>query len=481
MNQLLRKLRRKLSKPLLFGLYGATGCLVAALLLGELFLSLTKLPPAIVSSPQAIVLLIDCSGSMDGDKLWEVKSAATHFVQRQNLQRDRFAVIGFGSNVHVGTSLTSDEKTIEEAIASVYEGGSTNMALGLETAIAELQTTNFPRNILLFTDGVPDYEADTTVAASFAKNQAINLVAVATGDADTNFLTQLTGNPDLVFFASSGQFDQAFRDAEKAIYSKQLIESGESGRYSLIYSVLRIGGWTGFLSLGTSLALIVGQNYYLHRRLLTPRDGPLGIAGGFMAGLAAGAMGQLIFTPVATIPVVSLVGRLAGWTILGTLVSGGMPLFVPNLQLRRALQGGAIGGGVGAIGFLYAAGTFGDTAGRFFGAAILGFFIGLMIALVEQMSRKAWLIVNWTPREQTTLNLGNEPLILGSSNKAHVYLPKSQGFHPVTAKIFLEQEKIVMQYEKEYGEAKGMKKLVHELMNGDRRKLGTIAIEVKTT
>ena len=45
MDQLLRRLRRKLSKPFLLSLYGAIGCLIAALLLGELLLDLTKLPP----------------------------------------------------------------------------------------------------------------------------------------------------------------------------------------------------------------------------------------------------------------------------------------------------------------------------------------------------------------------------------------------------------------------------------------------------
>ena len=71
-----RKLRQAIPKPILFGLYGAVGCLIAATLMGEIFLALTKLPPKIQHSPQAVVLLIDCSGSMDGDKLREVKSAA---------------------------------------------------------------------------------------------------------------------------------------------------------------------------------------------------------------------------------------------------------------------------------------------------------------------------------------------------------------------------------------------------------------------
>ncbi|MFM6911515.1 MAG: VWA domain-containing protein, partial [Dolichospermum sp.] len=71
MQNLLRKLKQ--NKPLLFGIYGAIGCLIAALILGEPLLALTKLAPSIQNSSQAIVLLIDASGSMSDGKLTEVK------------------------------------------------------------------------------------------------------------------------------------------------------------------------------------------------------------------------------------------------------------------------------------------------------------------------------------------------------------------------------------------------------------------------
>jgi hypothetical protein len=58
MNNFFGQLRQKLSKPLLFGLYGAVGCLGAATLFGEVFLLLTKLPPTVERSPLAILLLI---------------------------------------------------------------------------------------------------------------------------------------------------------------------------------------------------------------------------------------------------------------------------------------------------------------------------------------------------------------------------------------------------------------------------------------
>ncbi|MEG3955914.1 vWA domain-containing protein [Microcoleus sp. herbarium2] len=481
MQNLFGQLRQKLSKPILFSLYGAVGCLSAATLLGEAFLALTKLPPTIQRSPQAIVLLIDCSGSMnENNKLQEAKLAAQSFVRRQNLSQNRIAVVGFGSKVHSATSLTSDITTLEQAISGLADGGSTRMDSGISAAAEELKSNSFKRNILLFTDGVPDAKFLTSPIAQWVRFQGINIVAVATDGADTGYLAEITGNPSLVFYASSGQFEQAFQEAEKVIYSSQLVESGATGNYGLVYSMFRIGGWTALLAIGTSLALIAGQNHYLRRRLLTPSEGSIGTGGSLVAGVAAGAIGQLLFLPVAGIPILALGGRVIGWTILGTFLGGGMSFFVPNLEIRRALQAGGIGGAAGAIGFLLVSATSGDLVGRLVGAAIVGFFIGLAIALIEDLSRRAWLIVHWTPTEQTPINLGTTPVIFGSSEDAHIYLRKDLGYPPVVAKIYLESGKIIMQFDEEMQKLKGMKILRHELANGDRRKIGEVMIEVKT-
>lgn len=580
-------LQKKLSKPLLFGIYGALGCLLAAILLGEFFLSYTKLPPSIQLTNQAIVLLIDSSSSMSGGKLDEVKAAAVSFVQRRDLSQDRLAVVSFGETIDTTSPLTSDAKRLETAINSLSETGGTPMAEGIETAIAVLQNTSLTRNILLFTDGQPNSSLQASLAAQKARNQRINLVAVATGDADINYLASLTEDPNLVFPASSGQFDRAFREAEKAIYGKQLVESGETGDYSLAQATLRIGGWTALLTLGISLSLILGQNAYLRRRLLSLREAGTIVAGSLAAGLLAGGSGQLIFLGIASLPnpgaisgiinwtiagaliaailsswqrhlktvptilagaigaalsatlvfylvqtmgdlalligaalfgifmgylsrskfiggalaigsfflgqwlffpvsglppTLEVIGRIVGWTILGALVGGGIT-FVPNLKLQRALFGGSLGGILGAVGFLLASSLVADIPGRLVGAAILGFCLGMMIFWEEakQLQTEAHLLVHWTPTEQTKILLGSRPIILGTSPEAQIPLSKAGGYFPLTAKIFQEGDTIIMEYDLEYGQAKGMKKLRQELRDGDRRQLGQINLEVKTS
>lgn len=474
--------RLKNNKPLLFGIYGASGCLTAAILLGEPFLDLTEgksNPPAPVT-PQAIVLLIDTSGSMSDGKLTEVKTAASRFIERRDLQKDQLAVVSFGGEIKTATPLTQDANTLKNAVDTLSESGGTPMAEGIDAALGELQTTALNKNIILFTDGVPDDPNLAYNSALVTTKTGVKLIAVATGDADVSYLTQITGDSSLVFYANSGQFEQAFRKAEAAIY-KQLVGSNSGENYSIIDSVLRTGGWTAFLAMGISLALIMGQNRYMRLPLLTVRKGIISTFGSLAAGMIAGAIGQIVFLPLSSIAGLEITGYIVAWVILGALVGGGTRFFVPNLKLKNALLGGIIGGGIGGSGFLITASIFGDVLGRLSGTSMIGFSIGLMIVWIEQkqLESQPYLLVNWTATEQTTYLLGTKPILIGSSLNVEIPLNASDGFTPITAKIFKEGENIIMQFDQEYAVKKNMKKTSQDIKVGDTRKLGQITIEVK--
>ena len=108
------------------------------------------------------------------------------------------------------------------------------------------------------------------------------------------------------------------------------------------------------------------------------------------------------------------------------------------------------------------------------------FLFGLMIALLDEFTRKACLVVHWNNKETTTFTLGDTPIILGSSGKAHVYLSKTQGYFPVTAKIFQQGNMTIMEFNRDYGRAKGMKKLTQTLAAGKIRKFGEIQLEIQS-
>lgn len=438
----LTSLARSFKDPKLvrFALLGALGC-VAGAVLGELLLAATRPSPA----AQVVGLLIDCSGSMlnggegRGQKLREVKLAASNFVGRHATADDQIAVLGFGTRVHRAAKLGANSEQLREAIDELYDGGGTAMDLGLQAAADDLAKAidkSVPRSILLFTDGMPDDANAALAAARACRDQQIRIVAIGTGDADDDYLARLTGDPQLVFRANSGRFEEGFKQAERAIYGGSLVES--SVRSGFVSSLLRTAGWTALAAWGASLALVIGQNLYVHRASLTIREGLIATAGGLGAGIVGGVAGQLPYALVsaaANLPTIGPLlawtvlplGRIAGWAILGGLVGRGLALFIPNFESRRSILGGAAGGAMGAIGFLVAS-LLGDVAGALVGAAILGGAIGLMLALVEAAYRQAWLEVRYGLKETITVTLGAEPVRIGSDSRAcHVYARGARG------------------------------------------------------
>ncbi|MHC4548142.1 MAG: vWA domain-containing protein [Planctomycetota bacterium] len=459
-----------MKRSLRFALRGAVGCLIAALL-GEVFLAATREPPPAPPPrpPQALALLIDCSGSMKGSKIEEVKAAAIRFAGRQELDRDAIAVLGFDSRAWIATGLTHAQGAVEGAIDDLYAAdGSTAMDVGLKAARQTLSDTIARRNVLLFTDGAPDHEPRTLLVAEACRAQGIRIVAVATGDAHTGFLARLTGDRALVFRAQAGSYGEGFRQAERAIYGPPVIvESSAPGGSSLEEKLLRMGGWTALLALGISLALITGQNRHRRRRTLSLRQACVAIPGSVVAGCAAGAAGQLIYLGAASVPALDLGARMAGWVLLGALLGGGMAYVVPNLKPRRALLGGALGGAVGAAGFLWAAGALGDLAARLAGAVSLGFFIGLMIALAEVIFRNAWLQIGYGSGETATVTLGPEPVSVGSGKACTVWVPDAPA---VAFRFRMDDHRIV--YEDVSAQT------ADPVMPGFRREAGKVSVTV---
>jgi len=394
-------------KTLIFGIIGLVAGVLGAIP-GELFLRLTEKLSAL-----EVCLLIDCSGSMAGTKFWEVKKAAKQFVQKY-ASEGSIAVVGFETNAHLASQPTGEVAVLNHAIDRLVIGSSTAMHKGIAAAERQFSGTG-SRYLILFTDGMPDSEVEALRAAKEARARGITIVALGTPDAKREYLQRLTGDPSLCFEASVGKFGEAFHQAGQAI-SGLLETSG--GRAHLPSMTLRVAGWTAPLGVALGIALIIGQNRYMRRPLLTAAQGVVAIGGGLFCGIVAGVVGQLLFAAMPRFLSLDVAGRLAGWILLGVLLGFGMAFFVPNLKVIHASIGGGVGGAIGAAGFILLAAHLGDLTGRFAGAAALGLSIGLMIALAEVIFRGAWLEIAYGPRESCAVTLGRKPVSIGSDSAA---------------------------------------------------------------
>ena len=406
-------------KPVVFLIVGALGCFIGGLV-AELFLHVTtKQQPG-----HSICLTLDVSGSMEGQKMDEVKKATKKFIALQDLSRDRISLVTFSYTGEVLVPPTQDKDKLFSIIDSLEADGATNFEDAMDcsqTALDENLSTS-GQAVLLFTDGANSF-GDPVRAVQIAQEMqknGIQFFAIGTEDADQSYLAGLTGSRDRVISTQDDRFDEAFALAEKKISASQLMQS-DGSHYTYFEAFFRSSGWTVFLALGIALVLVALQNHYLRKRLLPVDQLAIVIVGSIAAGSVAGLMGQLAHTLFDLIRC-GVLGRILAWTVLGSLLARGMVYFIPNLNAVKALKFGAVGGFLAVFGFLTITGMMGDIAGRLFGALILGAIIGLLIAMVELIYRNVWVMVVYDPRNCIPVNLGAKPVTVGSGESDTVFI-----------------------------------------------------------
>jgi Ca-activated chloride channel homolog len=228
--------------------------------------------------------------------------------------------------------------------------------------------------------------------------------------------------------------------------------------------------WTGIISLGIAIALIIAQNIYFKKTIFSKSMIKAGIRG-ILTGAIAGGFAQIAFALTANISVsVEIISRIICWGIFGLGTGWGISLFVPNYPKKTAMIAGFIGGAMGGAAFRFSFDLLPELAGRLLGVAIVGFFIGLMISYIEELLREAWLTVVWGKEEKTLITLGSKPIVLGSTSEADIYLPKEKNYPPITAIIKLDKSKVIIENK--------INNQRTELRNGSKIGLGTIEVIV---
>lgn len=104
------------------------------------------------------VLILDTSGSMDGEPISALKEVAKKFCASLlgSNTTNEIAIVEF-NNTCTSIDFTNDYSTLKSKIESLEATGGTNMyeALIIANALLSLQSSNSDKNIVLLTDGVP--------------------------------------------------------------------------------------------------------------------------------------------------------------------------------------------------------------------------------------------------------------------------------------------------------------------------------------
>jgi uncharacterized protein YegL len=405
---------------------GAIGCVIGAILF-EIFFPGAPASPSATS--QRVAMVIDTSGSMrDDNKLEEVKRAAIAFVQRQANSATGVALVEFSTNASTVQPLTRDVNALTGTINELDANGGTNIGAAViegGRALAADDARNVPSSLLLFTDGRPDVSGESEAqgrrraiaAAEQVRASGVKIIAIGTEDADANFLAELTGSRDLVFSTTAGAFDEAFQKADKKI--RQIFQSGGAGSSNPFEALARAWGLGMLLGLSLGAALLIAENVWgLRGRWWRDLNWvPLGAA---LLGALGAIVGQLVYGLLPDSPT----ARAWGWAILGAAVGAMLGLADRSkTKAGRGAFGGFAGGLAGGLVFDFlskfltiGAGDTGTLA-RVVGLAVLGFAVGLMVQVVQQALKTAWLSgITTGPYEGKQYILGKPVVTVGRSD-----------------------------------------------------------------
>ncbi len=132
-----------------------------------------------VELPNRIGLMLDCSGSMGGEKIEHLRQAYDAFTNMLNLNDTALAVchFGFGEDAKHDMALTTDKTLIMVTGMGLLASGSTPMAQAMERMISTQPVTR----CVLLSDGQPDSEERAYAQAESFKEAAVPVDCVHIG------------------------------------------------------------------------------------------------------------------------------------------------------------------------------------------------------------------------------------------------------------------------------------------------------------
>ncbi|MBM4431878.1 MAG: VWA domain-containing protein, partial [Chloroflexi bacterium] len=187
-------------------------------------LSLTGLDGACLPARRSadVMLVLDRSGSMQGQPLQDAKTAAKAFVDRLDLSTDQVGLVSFSTAARLDQPLSQVAGPVRSAIDGLVDGGYTNMFAAINMAQEELtsarrKAANAPVMVLL-SDGEPTGD-DPRSAASAAKSAGTRIFTIGLGTAvNPNLMRELASSPSDYFYAPTGsELDAVYQQIAGAI------------------------------------------------------------------------------------------------------------------------------------------------------------------------------------------------------------------------------------------------------------------------
>jgi hypothetical protein len=158
------------------------------------------------------------------------------------------------------------------------------------------------------------------------------------------------------------------------------------------------------------------------------------VAASFVKNPNGGRIGGLAF-------LILMMGRASAWAIAAIPAGIGQGIALRDRKvIFNGLLGGVLGGLLGGIlfdpiNFTFSTEDGGAELSRGIGLTIIGLTVGLLVGVVEQWTKTAWVMMKSGPLAGKQFILYRNPTVLGSSPRADIYLFKDEAIEPQHALI----------------------------------------------
>ena len=201
--------------------------------------------------PVDVILVMDVSGSMAGDKINKAKIAANTFVDKLNMTRDKVGLTSFSDEATLECTLTNNATKIKSIINDLEAGGATNMGGGISIANTEFSASgrsNATWVMILLSDGKANrptsedyarqYAIDQAETSKILKGKGVRIYTIglgSTGDLDEELLRQIAFDESKYYYAPTA-------DELETIYSAISKDILLQVRYDIVIIQLNIQG-----------------------------------------------------------------------------------------------------------------------------------------------------------------------------------------------------------------------------------------------
>ncbi len=163
--------------------------------LAELRLRANQLDDGVLSrAPLSLVVMLDTSGSMDGDKLAQAKRSVVSLIRKMRSD-DEIALVSYDSSARLLQPMTRVADVRERLVSTVYEldaDGGTNIPAAIRAGLSATDSAGSGRvkRLVLVSDGLDDTRLEAERLARDGTDRAVTISALGIGlDFDESYLS----------------------------------------------------------------------------------------------------------------------------------------------------------------------------------------------------------------------------------------------------------------------------------------------------